>query len=353
MLRGVDPARRSRSWNRHAIAGTDTGGIRRRGGCCARRGAQRPVSVAVAPDGTVFFADTATSGFDRSTPLESSHRGGTGNPGDGGDGGPATNATSRGLERRVRRLRQRAHIRDIEHNRVRKVTSRSGIIHDVRRPGHLGASASAATGLSCGRAEFAVVEAWQLTVRNVYIADVLNCRIARSMARAGSSTPLRATATAKTVGDGGPALAAGVSSPPARGSGWLGERFRADLDASNVVRRIDVVTGIISTVAGGGATTPGFGTATEMDLGITNDLVTDENGNLLVANRMRIFAVDLASNVLSVFAGTGVNGFGGDGGPATAADFNNIGGLAFQSTGELLVSDAGNHASARSHPTRR
>ena len=125
-----------------------------------------------------------------------------------------------------------------------------------------------------------------------------------------------------------------------------GNVFAMDNDTNNNrVRRIDAITGIITTVAGGGAIVPGFGLATDMDLGVpccVHDIAVDDGGNLFIANNTRIFKVDLASGILTVLAGGLVTGNSGDGGPAANALFNDPSGLAFTPTGALLVSDADN-----------
>jgi hypothetical protein len=106
---------------------------------------------------------------------------------------------------------------------------------------------------------------------------------------------------------------------------------------------VNATTGIITTVAGGGSTTPGFGSALTMNLGAPSDLVLDAaNNDLYIANFNRVFKVDLGTGILSVFAGTGATGFSGDGGPAQDATFQDIGGLARRGT-DILIADSGNN----------
>ena len=59
-----------------------------------------------------------------------------------------------------------------------------------------------------------------------------------------------------------------------------------------------------------------------MDLGTPSDLVLDANNNLYISTYNQVFKVDLGTGMLSVFAGTGVDGFSGDGGPAQDATFS-------------------------------
>jgi hypothetical protein len=56
-----------------------------------------------------------------------------------------------------------------------------------------------------------------------------------------------------------------------------------DAQTSNKIRRVDAITGIIiTTVAGGGATTPGTGPATDVNLGEVASLAVDDADRCLV-----------------------------------------------------------------------
>ena len=122
-----------------------------------------------------------------------------------------------------------------------------------------------------------------------------------------------------------------------------------DAGANKVIRRIDAITGIITTVAGGGGTTPGTGPATDMDLGPAYALAVDDAGTLFVGSGNQVFKVDLGTGQLSPFAGAAVSGFSGDGGPALDARFFTIFGL---SRGARRRADHLRYAK-RAHPLHR
>jgi sugar lactone lactonase YvrE len=78
--------------------------------------------------------------------------------------------------------------------------------------------------------------------------------------------------------------------------------------------------------------------------GYTSGAVFDAAGNLILADTYnnRVVRISQAGRV-SVVAGTGVAGFGGDGGDATLAQLNRPSGLAMDAAGNLFVSDTENH----------
>lgn len=102
---------------------------------------------------------------------------------------------------------------------------------------------------------------------------------------------------------------------------------------------------IIITFAGNA--TFGFGgdnvSATTTPLNFPNGIAIDASGNVYIADRLnyRIRKVDPAG-IITTVAGTGTPGFSGDGGPATAAKLDNALDVAFDSVGNLYISDQNN-----------
>ena len=112
-----------------------------------------------------------------------------------------------------------------------------------------------------------------------------------------------------------------------------------------VVRRIDTRTGNEMVVAGTGS--QGFGgdggPATSAQLNWLVGVGVDAAGNLLIADASnnRVRKVDRAGTITTI-AGTGTAGFSGDGGPASDAQLNNPLRVAVDAAGDLFIADAAN-----------
>jgi trimeric autotransporter adhesin len=107
------------------------------------------------------------------------------------------------------------------------------------------------------------------------------------------------------------------------------------------VRKVSA-TGIITTVAGNGSRglAGDGGPATAAQFEIPEGLAVDAAGNLYIADSERIRRISATGTITTVAGGVG--GYSGDGGPASAAQFNDIQGIAFDGKGNLFVADFGN-----------
>jgi streptogramin lyase len=154
------------------------------------------------------------------------------------------------------------------------------------------------------------------------------------------------TGVSGMAGDNGPALAAQVGNPYGLTIGPDGALYVGEINTHRV-RRIDLATGRISTVAGTGE--KGYsgdgGTATQANLNEPYEVRFDQAGNLFFVEMQNavIRKVDRTTGIISTVAGTGEPGFSGDGGPATSAQFNQPHSIAFDADGDLYVADIRNN----------
>ena len=113
------------------------------------------------------------------------------------------------------------------------------------------------------------------------------------------------------------------------------------------VRRLDLKTGRMTTVAGSG--TKGYAgdgsPATKALLNEPYEVRFDPQGNMVFVEMKNhvIRRVDRTTGLISTIAGTGLPGFSGDGGPATEATFRDPHSIAIDRAGRIYVADIGNH----------
>ena len=149
-------------------------------------------------------------------------------------------------------------------------------------------------------------------------------------------------------GDLGPATAAGVVQPYGLAADASNNVYIAE-SGGNKIRRVDGITGIITSMAGqsgfGGAGSTGDGAAaTAAKLSGPTGVALDASGNLYIAdagnNRIRV--IDAATGNIDLFAGSS-SGFSGDGFPATLAQLNSPRGVIVDAFGNVFIADASNN----------
>ncbi len=182
---------------------------------------------------------------------------------------------------------------------------------------------------------------------NFYIADMQNHAIRRVDAKTMIITTFAGTGVAGYSGDGGPASQAQLNQPHSIQFGPDGSLYICDI-SNNVIRRVDMVTGVISTFAGTGkpgATADGAPIA-GTPLNGPRSLDFDAAGNLWLVTRAgnQVFKFDLRAGKIIHVAGTGQKGFTGDGGPATLATLSGPKGIALAANGDAYLADTENHA---------
>ncbi len=143
-----------------------------------------------------------------------------------------------------------------------------------------------------------------------------------------------------------------VNNPYGMALGPDGALYFCDL-GNQRVRRFDLKTKRVTLIAGNGKA--GYsgdgGPAIEASLRAPHELVFDLKGDLYFAERDNhvIRKVDMKTGVISTAAGTGVAGYGGDGGPASKAQLRQPHSVIRDKDGTLLICDLGNHRIRRLH----
>ncbi len=121
--------------------------------------------------------------------------------------------------------------------------------------------------------------------------------------------------------------------PAVVGFAWIA----ADPDAARA-------TDIITTLAGGGSLEGYFPDEANLELGTSQGLAISAAGEVFVSdsNHHQVLKINPASGLITLVAGNGARAYSGDGSPAASASLNAPAGLAFDSTGSLLIVDRGN-----------
>jgi sugar lactone lactonase YvrE len=236
------------------------------------------------------------------------------------------------------------YIADSGNNRIRKVNAVTGIISTIAGTGSLGDSGDGGSALAAtlnGPSSVAIDGAG-----DIFLSDTGNSVIRRIVPGTGIITTVAGTiGVLGYSGDGGPATAATFNSPNGIALDAAGNLFVADT-ANNCVRRVDGLTGLVTTIAGTGV--GGYNgdhiQAKTARLNAPWSVSLDPAGSIYVADQEnhRVRKID-ASGVITTVAGTGIGGFSGDGALATAATLNSPASSVIDVAGNIYVADSGNN----------
>lgn len=274
------------------------------------------------------------------------------NGGLSGDGGKATNAKLHAPYQLAIDKNNNMYIADVANNRIRVINT-AGVI-SVFAGGNGGYSTvygySGDGGQAVNSRLFNPQGVAVDTNLNVYIADTRN-QVIRKVATTGVITTIAGTGnTAGYTGDGGAAISATLNYPTGILIGKAQNLYIAD-KMNNVIRKVILSTGIISTYAGTG--TLGYsgdaGAATAATLDYPATLGQDSVGNIYIADQgNQVIRKVTTAGTISTYAGNGtgkgtlVGGYSGDGGAATSATLNLPSGVAFR-FGHGYISDSKNN----------
>jgi sugar lactone lactonase YvrE len=271
---------------------------------------------------------------------------GTGEKGFAGDGGPAERALLNGPFDVGFDADGNLYFSDTFNHRIRRVDGRTGIITTCAGSGEAGYGGD---GGPATRAR--LNEPYGIAIdraANVYIADRHNHCVRRVDGASGLITTFAGNGVAVFAGDGGPAAQAGMVEP----NGLVLDAdqtrlFIADV-ADHRVRVVDLASGMISTFAGTGEAehSGDGGPASSAGVHGARAVKVAADGTVYILERQgsTLRAVDPRSGIIRTVAGTGARGYGGDGGPAKDAVFDAPKELALAPGGDILIVDTENHA---------
>jgi len=320
------------------FAGSDSSGYSGDGGAATLARLGSPRGIAIDNMGSIYFTDfychcvrkINTSGVINTIA-------GNGSPGYSGDGGAATAATLYSPSSVAIDDSGNIYIADESYNCVRRINT-AGIITlfaGNTSPGYGGDGGSA----TAAQLESPVGVAVDHT-GNVYIADMANHAIRK--VSGGNISTFAGTGVGGQSSDGSPATASRIGKPISIAIDALGNVFFSD--SLSFVHKVDI-SGIITTIAGygpygyfgdgGPATAARFNSINGTAIGMSGEIYLSDAGNSVVR-------VINHTGIINNYAGSHVQGYGGDGGPAWLCEFNGPSGISMDATGCVYVADAAN-----------
>ena len=344
---GAQPAD---DWIIETVAGNGTRGDGGDGGAAVEAQLNYPRDMAVDGAGNLYFADSSNESIrkvDAAGVISTVAGDRTRGRGYSGDGGAAVGAQLNSPSGVALDGAGNLYIGDHFNQRIRKVDA-AGVISTVAGDGTYGygGDGGPAVAAQLGNPADVALDG----AGNLYIVDGHNNRI-RKVDAAGVITTVAGDGTRGFGGDGGPATAAYLDRPYGVALDGAGNLYIGD-EGNERIRKVDAA-GVITTVAGDG--TRGFGgdggPATAAQLSFPHGVAVDGAGNLYIADmfNQRIRKVD-AAGVISTVAGDGTWGYGGDGGAAVAAQLAGPTNVALDDAGNLYIADSGNDRIRRLTP---
>jgi len=347
------PASAQSSWVINTIAGIPTTpGYNGDGAAATNANLDNPSDIAFDASGNLYIADFINNvirkvdTFGNIYTIAGTGFGhGAGASGGGGaytgDNGPATAADLNGPFALAIDTVGNVFFADGYNHVVRKVTVSTGIISLVAgtagaAAGYRGDGGPATNALIDNPVGLAFDRAG-----NLYIADDHN-HVVRKVSRSDTITTFAGNNIVGYSGDGGQATAASLGNPIGVATDAAGNVYITD--TGNVVRKVNTL-GIISTFAGTGVAgyTGDSGLATAATLASPERVTVDGSNNVYISdlgnNVVRIVS---PTGVISTFAGNNIVGYAGDGGPATAAELFAPEGVAINHLGYIYIADRGN-----------
>ena len=233
------------------------------------------------------------------------------------------------------------YISDFLNNRVR-IVSPSGVVTTFAGNGNSGFSGDGGAAASAQLSQPAGLAID--SAGNLYIADSNNAAV-RKVTQGGIISTVAGTGGSQGFsGDGGAATSAKLGAPFGVAIDASGNLYIADF--YGWIRKVNASTGVIATIGGNG--TIGYsgdgGSATAAQFYNPLGVAVDSSGNVYVADSNNGAVRMIANGIVSTIAGNGTLSYTGDGGPASSAQFSQLSGIAVDAQGNIYVADTGNNA---------
>jgi uncharacterized protein (TIGR03437 family) len=343
------------------VAGSDDSGD---GGSALSAALSQPEGIAVDSTGNVYFADAAVHRVRKFTTNGLIQTvAGTGVAGFSGDGGPASAALLNQPYGLAFDASGNLYIADLGNARVRKVGT-DGTIQTVAGGGTLPATSTGQGGPATSTQLAQPRDVALGADGSLYISDFGANQVYR-VTTDGTLSLMAGTGVAGFSGVATSALLAQLNAPAGLAVDPTGELYIAD-SGNNSVRKVynGVIITVFNTPAPTGvaldstgmlyvAAASYFGTLLQPIPGIASarDVTVDPSGDIFLTSGAFVSEIP-SGGILTTLAGSGTSPFfGGDGGPATAAQLYSPSGIAVDSNGNWYIADTSNNRVRMVTPT--
>jgi NHL repeat len=309
------------------------------GGLATSAGLSYPIRVTVDPLGDMYIADEfRVRKVTKSTGIITTLAG-LGKPGFGVDGIPATLTRLHELAGIALDSAGNIYLCESYNSRVRVVSKSTGIITTVVGDGNDGfrGDGEQAKVARLNRANGVILNA----AGDIYIADTDNHRIRFVSKSTGIITTIAGNGICTYAGDGGLATSASLCFPYGVAVDATGDVYIAD-SYNDCLRLVTKSTGIMTTIAGTGI--EGYlgdgGPALSAQLYRPNDIILDSKGNIFFSQVNSVRLLMKSTGILTTIAGDKETGNIGDGGLAKNARFYDPRGLFLDASEHLFIADS-------------
>lgn len=271
---------------------------------------------------------------------------GTGTKGFSGDGGPAAKAQINDPFGLTRGPDGALYFCDTDNHRIRKIAP-DGTISTVAGTGEKGYSGDGGPATAAKLNE--PYEVRFDAAGNLYWCERMSHTVRKLDAKTGTLSTIAGMGTAGFSGDGGPGPKAQLSQPHSIALDGKGSLYICDI-ANHRIRRVDLATGLISTFAGTGEKKTAPDGAKFSGAPVFGPRAMDFSADgttlwLALREGNAIYRLDLADGTLHHVAGAGGKpGFTGNGGPAKAAVLGGPKGISIGPDGRIYFADTESHS---------